>query len=119
MNKKDNIWIKSMELFCRYWGCHQMPERSFYFRGYQLPVCARCTGIIIGELSACVTAFFIDIPSYILFALLVPMVVDGLLQLKTQYVSTNSKRALTGVLFGYSLILLIVNIIKYLWGTHL
>jgi uncharacterized membrane protein len=28
--------------------CHQRPERSFFFGGHQLPVCARCTGLYIG-----------------------------------------------------------------------
>lgn len=27
--------------------CHQIPERSFYWVGHQLPVCARCTGLYI------------------------------------------------------------------------
>ena len=25
--------------------CHQMPDRSFFWDGHHLPVCARCTGL--------------------------------------------------------------------------
>ena len=27
--------------------CHQIPERSFFWQGHQLPVCARCTGLYV------------------------------------------------------------------------
>jgi uncharacterized membrane protein len=27
--------------------CHQLPERSFFLSGIQLPVCARCTGLYL------------------------------------------------------------------------
>ena len=38
-------------------GCHQMPERSFFIRGKQFPVCARCTGVMIGNIAAYVMFF--------------------------------------------------------------
>ena len=34
----------------KYSGCHQMPERSFFINGMQFPLCARCTGILVGYL---------------------------------------------------------------------
>ena len=27
--------------------CHQLPDRSFFIGGQQLPVCARCTGVYL------------------------------------------------------------------------
>ena len=27
--------------------CHQLPDRSFFINGQQLPVCARCTGLYL------------------------------------------------------------------------
>lgn len=38
---------------------------------------------------------------------MIPMVADGLIQLKTTYESTNPRRFVTGILFGYALMVLI------------
>jgi len=46
MSRKDKLWIAAMEWCGRYCGCHQMPERSFSVKGYQFPLCARCTPIM-------------------------------------------------------------------------
>ncbi len=35
--------------------CHRIPERSFFFGGQQLPLCARCSGTFLGVLLAVVT----------------------------------------------------------------
>ena len=29
-------------------GCHQRADRSFFWHGYQFPICARCTGVVSG-----------------------------------------------------------------------
>lgn len=112
MDKKDKLWIKSMEWFSKYWGCHQMPERSFFLRGYQLPVCARCTGMILGYFLSILTQPFILTQSPFLVILCVPMALDGFIQLKTEYISNNRKRFITGILFGYGALGSIIQLIK-------
>ncbi len=103
-----------MEWFSKYWGCHQMPERSFFFLGYQFPVCARCTGMIIGYAISIMFVPFLDINLILLITICIPMVLDGVIQLKTKYVSNNYKRFITGVLFGYGFLGIPIQIIKYI-----
>ena len=45
-------------------------------------------------------------PVWTAVLIMVPMAADGLIQLKTSYESTNIRRLVTGILFGYSLIVL-------------
>jgi uncharacterized membrane protein len=40
--------------------CHQLPQRSFYFQGVQLPVCARCTGLYAGAAALAAIAPTLD-----------------------------------------------------------
>lgn len=30
MDKKTILWLKLMHIANQYWGCHQIPERSFF-----------------------------------------------------------------------------------------
>ena len=52
---------------------------------------------------------------WLVLALMVPMVADGFIQLKTCYESTNFRRLLTGIPFGYSLVALLVLFTKGLY----
>ena len=45
---------------------------------------------------------------WVLLVLMVPMIADGLIQMRTAYESTNPRRFVTGVLFGYGLITLLI-----------
>ncbi|MBC3517186.1 DUF2085 domain-containing protein [Neobittarella massiliensis] len=83
-------------------GCHQMPKRSFFIHGYQFPVCARCTGLLVGNILSILLIPVIQ-PKAVAVILLLPLALDGLTQLANWRESTNWLRFLTGVLGGYGL----------------
>lgn len=101
---KNNIYKWLPIIF----GCHCRSDRSFYYHGKKFPICARCTGELIGIIFAFITNFFFNLSVSICICLMIPMLVDGFLQLKTAYESTNFRRVITGFLFGYSLCALFI-----------
>lgn len=104
-DKITKYWIKIMDWCSKYWGCHQLPERSFFLGGYQFPVCARCTGIIIGYVLSLIYAItFNRLKITTTLILLFPLVIDGTLQFFTNYLSTNPRRCVTGILAGFGFI---------------
>lgn len=113
IDKKTYYWFKMMEWFAKYWGCHQIAERSFFLGNYQFPLCARCTGILLGEIVGIVLAFFTASYWQTVF-LLLPMAIDGLTQLSGKRHSTNFLRFITGLLGGYSIITVGAFIIKFI-----
>jgi uncharacterized membrane protein len=103
-DKKTRIWISLMRLGSKT-GCHQMNDRSFSFKGWQFPVCARCTGLLLGQIAGFILSlFFIKCDIRLLFCLAVFSTLllgaDGAGQLKKLWMSTNSRRLLTGILCG-------------------
>lgn len=105
MLDKINFFLK----IC--FGCHCRADRSFFYKNKQFPICARCTGELIG--------IIISIPMIILngvfsikltLLMTIPIIIDGFLQLKTKYESNNIKRLITGILFGLIFFSLIYNI---------
>lgn len=81
-------------------GCHQRSDRSFYIKGYQFPICARCTGVLIG--------YFLTIPIYlccnlkywVCIAFCLIILIDWLVQYNKIKESTNIRRLITGILGG-------------------
>lgn len=87
--------------------CHQLPERSFFFKGHQFPLCARCTGILIGYIIGIIYLFIVkDLHIFIELLLMVPLLIDGTVQYLGYFKSTNIRRLITGILAGISTICL-------------
>lgn len=112
-DKKTYYWFKVMQWFAKYWGCHQIAERSFSLGNYQFPLCARCTGILLGEIVGIILAFFTTSYWQTVF-LLIPMAADGLTQLLGWRTSTNLLRFITGLLGGYSIVTFWAFVIKFM-----
>lgn len=85
-------------------GCHTRPDRSFFWKGRQFPLCARCTGELVGGLFAILIFQMGHPPLWGLVLGMLPLLIDGYVQLKTSYESTNPRRLITGLLFGYCVI---------------
>lgn len=86
--------------------CHRRPDRSFHCsNGKQFPICARCTGILAGYLLGIILAIMTG-PIFVTYALLllIPTVLDGFIQLLTNYESNNFKRLTTGILAGVGIV---------------
>lgn len=84
-------------------GCHQRSDRSFFYKGYQFPVCARCTGVLCGNLTA--------IPLFLTWggnyrtsiAAALVMLVDWMFQYWDIIESNNLRRLITGIFGGYGI----------------
>jgi uncharacterized membrane protein len=107
------IWCKCMALGERT-GCHQLPERSFFIKGYQMPVCARCTGVIIGYLLAVPGFLIFGINSILSIFGCICMFTDWSLQTCKIRSSTNKGRLITGILGGYGIMTIQLALIKKL-----
>ena len=121
-------------------NCHQMSSRSYSINDNQMPVCSRDVGIFIGMSIGFLTAFFTDTSSgvckaiisvfpkkigsrilkrinpkilaaIIISVFILPMIIDGFLQLTTSYESTNPIRTVSGFLFGWILALFLGSFI--------
>ena len=100
-----------------------MNDRSFSFKGFQFPICARCTGLLLGQITGFILSFFFikcDIRLLFCLAVLSTLLlgVDGIGQLKKLWLSTNSRRFITGILCGYFVTIFFIKLIITLviWG---
>lgn len=94
--------------------CHQLPERSFFGGGFQVPVCARDTGIFVGFAIAVLLIVILErggrpteapspLATLLLIAFIGLMAVDGVTSYAGLRPTTNEIRLLTGLMTGYAL----------------
>ncbi len=83
-------------------NCHQLSQRSYSYNDNQMSFCVRDTGIflglVLGFMYASRKKIVLTLP--LVIATLLPIGLDGTIQLLTDYESTNPKRLITGLIAG-------------------
>jgi uncharacterized membrane protein len=99
--------------------CHRIPERSFFIKGHQFPVCARCTGFYTGLIVYLILHVFYkhpyDLRVFIMsMTLMIPVAIDGVTQYFGPRESTNTIRFITGFAGGIGLIIFLKTILWWI-----
>lgn len=117
---KKSTKIKTWAFFMRLGnrcGCHQREDRSFKIKGWQFPICSRCTGILVGQLLGILIYIFkFRIPIYISCIFLFIMFLDWYIQYKKIRESTNIRRFITGTLAGIAQVAIFIEMIFIIWN---
>lgn len=98
--QKERLWLAAMD-YCGRCGCHQRPDRSFFVGRWQLPLCARCTGVLIGHLTGCPTALRRRLSLWTALCCCEATLLDWTAQRLGIRESTNLRRLITGILGGF------------------
>jgi len=104
------VTFESILMFLGSTVCHQLPERSYIFDGFQMPLCARCIGIHFGFVLS--TLFFLTgsrrfasgLPGVkqmiVLGAIMSFFLIDAGLSYSGISTSDNLRRTLSGLSLG-------------------
>jgi uncharacterized membrane protein len=103
--------------------CNQLPARSFFAGGHQLPVCARCTGIYVGFVVSLAIIALLERgrrrtgmpPAWLLglgVAAIAVMAWDGVTSYAGLRETTNMLRLATGLGTGFALSLVVAPILN-------
>lgn len=117
---KERHWIRLMRIG-HLMGCHQRPDRSFFVVGYQFPICARCTGVLVGQLFAVALLLLgFRLSCLSIFLLLLVMGADWGIQFVGLIESNNGRRFITGLSAGvgltyiyYQVLMLIIRLFVF------
>lgn len=109
--RKQQLWLGAMHYFGRC-GCHQRPDRSFFIGRWQFPLCARCTGVLIGHIIAYPLGLKMRISPWAAVCGCEVMLADWTVQRMGIKESTNRRRLVTGIIGGGSTAILYAFAIK-------
>ena len=112
MSKLRQSFLEFIRILGNHSGCHQLPERSFFYKTKQFPVCARCTGVFAGQVLALITGLFGTVHTGICLLFLAVMGSDWGIQALKIKESTNLRRFITGILGGFGLFSIYIKIFK-------
>jgi uncharacterized membrane protein len=119
--------LESVFAVLGYGLCHQLPERSLFAGGFQLPVCARDTGLYIGFAVALIVLVLLargrrpsELPRWpvlLIIGLFVgAMAFDGVTSYAGLRTTTNDIRLITGLMTGWGLATLALPMVNgQLW----
>lgn len=95
-------------------GCHQRVDRSFFYKNYQFPMCARCTGVMIGYLIAIPVYFIYTFDAGIYISLCAVIFLDWYIQYLKIKESTNVRRLISGIFGGFGLMSLELKVLEFI-----
>ena len=98
MNYGLNVWNS-----VKYSDAIRCRKEVFFIKGYQFPVCARCTGVIISYFLALILFKKYKVPWQLCIIMAGIMLTDWSLQYFGIKESTNSRRLVTGLIGGFGL----------------
>lgn len=94
--------------------CHRRKDRTIHVFGKPMPLCARCSAILLGYGAVPVFLFCqIEKPLILFLLLSIPMLLDGFTQKWGWRESNNTLRFVTGLGFGVGQALLVSWLV---WG---
>lgn len=114
MTKRMKLTLFIYKWLPIFFHCHCRADRSFIIKNRKFPICARCTGELAGMLLSIITYIYIDMPNVLTcIILMLPLIADGVIQLLFTYESNNTKRFITGFLFGVAFYVLFIRSSMY------
>ncbi len=85
-----------------YWHCHRRKDRSFFVRGRQFHLCARCTGLFTGAILSPLSLWFAPLCRSAFPLAVILLALDGGSQMLGWRRSTNMLRFTSGIVFAWT-----------------